>query len=123
MQFMLLIYTHESGRQTVPDDELRQMYAQYGTLSRELREAGKLGPNEELDHPTTARCLRLENGQPVVTDGPYAETREQLGGFYLIEAESMDEALQWAARVPSATHGTIEVRPIKDNTAYFTEPR
>jgi hypothetical protein len=123
MQFMLLIYTDESGQQTVPEDELRHMYAQYGTFSRELKDAGKLGPNEELDHPTTARSLRLENGQPVITDGPYAETREQLGGFYLIEADSMDEALRWAAKVPSAAHGTIEVRPIKDNSAYYTGPQ
>jgi hypothetical protein len=123
MQFMLLIYTDESGAATLPEDKLREMYARYGAFSRDLKEAGKLGPNEELDHPTTARSLRLENGQPVVTDGPYAETREQLGGFYLIEAASIDEALEWAARVPSAVHGTIEVRPIKDNSAYYTGPQ
>jgi hypothetical protein len=123
MQYMLLIYTDESGAATLPEPELRAMYAQYGAFSRELREAGKLGPNEELDAPDTARSLRLEDGRPVVTDGPYAETREQLGGFYLIEAADMDEALQWAAKVPSAAHGTIEVRQIKDNSAYYSGPQ
>jgi hypothetical protein len=120
---MLLIYTDESGAGTVPEEQLRDMYARYGAFSRALKEAGKLGPNEELDHPSTARSLRLVDGRPVVTDGPYAETREQLGGFYLIEAADMDEALAWAAKVPSATHGTIEVRAIKDNTAYYTAPQ
>jgi hypothetical protein len=123
MQYMLLIYTDESGTPIASEDELRKMYAQYGTFSRELKDAGKLGPNEELDAPATARSLRLEDGQPVVTDGPYAETREQLGGFYIVEAADIEEALQWAAKVPSAAHGTIEVRPIKDNSAYYTGPQ
>jgi hypothetical protein len=123
MQYMLLIYTDESGGSTVSEEQLRQMYAQYGTFSQALRDAGKLGANEELDAPATARSLRLEDGRPVVTDGPYAETREQLGGFYLVEAADMDEALEWAAQVPSAAHGTIEVRPIKDNSAYYTGPQ
>src|SRR5262245_6992927 len=117
MQYLLLIYTDESGASTASEDELRQIYARYGAFSRELKDAGKLGPNEELEAPSTARSLRLEDGRPVVTDGPYAETREQLGGFYLIEAADMEEALRWAAKGPSAAHGTIEVRAI--NTAYY----
>ena len=112
MQYMLLIYTDESGAATLPQPELRAMYAQYGAFSRELREAGKLGPNEELEAPDTARSLRLEDGRPVVTDGPYAETREQLGGYYLIEAKDLDAALGIAARIPGARYGSIEVRPI-----------
>jgi hypothetical protein len=122
MQYLLLIYTDETSRGAAPEEVIREMYAAYGEFTRELKAAGKLGHNEELDDPVTARSVRLRDGQPLATDGPYAETREQLAGFYQIEAADMEEAVRWASKIPSAAHGTIEVRPVKDNSAYYQPP-
>jgi hypothetical protein len=112
MKYALLIYTDENTMSGAPEDALREMYQAFGTFNQALRAAGKFGPAEELASSSTAKSVRIRDGQRLVTDGPFAEVREQLGGIYVIEAADMDEALDWAARVPSAPFGTIEVRPV-----------
>jgi hypothetical protein len=114
MKYALLIYSDYSSDagQDRTEESLREMYAQFGRFTEELRAAGKLGPAEELASPAQAKSVRLRDGAPVVTDGPFAEVREQLGGFYIIEARDDDEAIEWAAKVPTAAYGTIEVRPL-----------
>ncbi len=112
MKYVLLIHTDEAAYAAAGEAAVREMYAAYGRFTQELAEAGRLGPAEELQPSTTARLVRVRDGQTLVTDGPFAELREQLGGFYIIDADSIEEAAAWAAKVPSATVGTVEVRPI-----------
>lgn len=112
MKYALLIYTDENALGQASETELRDMYAAYGTFTEELRQAGKLGPAEELASANTAKSVRVKDGQTIVTDGPFADTREQLGGLYILECDGIDEAVGWAAKVPSASRGTIEVRPL-----------
>ena len=112
MQYMLLIYGSEGSWEALSDDERNAVYEEYYALGRDLREQGKLVSGHELQPTSTATTLTVRDGDAVVTDGPFAETKETLGGYYLIEADSLDEALQWAARIPSARTGRIEVRPV-----------
>jgi hypothetical protein len=112
MQYLLLIYSDEDAHANASPDGLKEMYAAYGRFTKELQDAGKLGAAEELQSSRTAKSVTVKDGQPVVMDGPYAEVREQLGGFYVIDVADMDEAVAWAARVPSASFGTVEVRPL-----------
>jgi hypothetical protein len=115
VKYALLIYTdYESAgaRENQSVEAVREMYAAYGRFTEELAAAGKLGPAEELASPAEAKSVRVKDGRSIVTDGPFAEVREQLGGLYIIDADDMDEAVAWAAKVPSAAFGTIEVRPL-----------
>lgn len=112
MQYMLLIYGSEERWASLSEDELQAVYAEYGKLSEDLRERGAYIDGSELQPVTTATSVRVRDGETVVTDGPFAETKETLGGYYLIEAESLDEAIEWASRIPSARAGTVEVRPV-----------
>lgn len=113
MKYILLIHGDESGYATAGEAAMQAMYAAYGTFSEELAAAGRMGPAEELELSHTARTVRSDGGRTLVTDGPYAELKEQLGGFYIIEADSIEEACAWAAKVPSvALGGSVEVRPI-----------
>jgi hypothetical protein len=113
VQYMLLIYSDEAAWDSSFDDETRKaVYAEYTAFTNDLREQGKLVSADELQPSSTATSIRVRDGESLVTDGPFADTKEVLGGYYLIEADSLDEALEWAARIPSARHGTIEVRPI-----------
>ena len=110
MQYMLLIHSEENGR---PSDEVMQgMYAQYTKFTEDLRGSGAMVAGDELQPASTAKSVRVRDGKTLVTDGPFAETKETLGGYYLIEAGSEQEALDWAARIPGAQWGTIEVRPV-----------
>jgi hypothetical protein len=88
------------------------LYAEYGAFTNEVRERGVLVGADQLQPTSAATTVRVREGDQLVTDGPFAETKEQLGGYYLIEVESMDEALEWAAKLPSARYGSIEVRPL-----------
>ncbi len=112
MKYLLLIYADPAAQAAAPEEATREMYRAYGVFTAELAASGKLGAAEELEAPASAKSVRIREGRTIVTDGPFAEVREQLGGFYVIEAADIDEAISWAARVPSAGHGTIEVRPI-----------
>jgi len=112
VQYMLLIFDDERVWGELSEEERGRLYAEYGTFTNELREAGALLTADQLQPSTTATLVQVRDGETLTTDGPFAETKEQLGGYYLIEAESLDEAIEWAAKIPSARGGTIEVRPV-----------
>ena len=109
MKYMLLIYGDE---QALSETERQECYAESTQLAYDLRSSGQYVAANPL-HPTAmATSVQVRNGKRVVTDGPFAETREQLGGYFLIDAKNLDEALAVAARIPMARKGTVEVRPI-----------
>jgi hypothetical protein len=112
MQYALLIYGDEETPEQRSDDERRAGYAEYAAYTASLRNEGKLLGGEELQPAATATAVRVREGETIVSDGPFAETKEVLGGFYLIDADSLDDAIDAAARIPSARIGTIEVRPV-----------
>ncbi len=112
MQYMLLIYDSEEKWARMSDGERQALYAAYGAYTNELRDKGVLVAGDQLQPVASASVVRVKQDEQVVTDGPFAETKEQLGGYYLIEVDSADEAIAWAAKIPSARTGSIEVRPI-----------
>jgi hypothetical protein len=112
MQYMLLIYGEEDGWEERTEDERNAIYEEYYALSRDLHAQRKLIGSNELQSTASATSVRVRNGETIVSDGPFAETKETLGGYYLIEAESLDEALEWSARIPAARDGLVEVRPV-----------
>jgi hypothetical protein len=118
VQYMLLIYGEEGARESRSDAEWESLYQEYALLSRDLRDQHKLLAGEELQPTATATTVQVRAGDAVVTDGPAADTQEALSGFFLIEADSLDEAIEWAGRIPSAREGKIEVRPVVDHSEY-----
>jgi hypothetical protein len=112
MQYMLLIYGDESSWGNRSEEERGQMMQAYGDYTQELRDSGAMIAGDALEPTQTATTVRVQNDETLTTDGPFAETKEQLGGYYLIEASSLDEALEWAAKIPGARHGSVEVRPV-----------
>ncbi|MEO0999671.1 MAG: YciI family protein [Pseudomonadota bacterium] len=108
MQYMALIY-HAPGSFTGDWSALK---AAYGKLTEEMIAAGVFKAADELSAPETATSVRVRGGARQVTDGPFAETKEHLGGYYLLDCPDLDTALGWAARIPTAEYGTIEVRPV-----------
>jgi hypothetical protein len=103
------------------EDEMRQAMDAWNEFNREAIEAGVLIANEALELPKTAKTVRIGDGEPAVVDGPFAETKEQLGGFALIDVESLDEALAWAKKVPLRPDSGVEVRAVMDLTPYGYE--
>jgi hypothetical protein len=114
MKYMLLIYQDESSWGTLTETQRNEIYAAYGKYSEDIVASGHFVSGSELKPVATASSVRVRDGKRLVTDGPFAETREQLGGYYLVEAGDLDEALGLAARIPSAAVGTIEVRPLAE---------
>jgi hypothetical protein len=112
MQYMLLIYSAEEAWAALSEDERKAVYGDYFAFTNAIRESGNYVNGAPLQAASTATAVRVRSGEQLVTDGPFAETKEQLGGYYLIEAENVDEAIEIAARIPSARYGTIEVRPV-----------
>ena len=112
MQYLLLIYLQESGWDRLSEPERQSIYKEYRDLIGDLQKSGKYLGGHELQPTSTASTVRVRNGKRSVTDGPFAETREQLGGYFLVEARDLDEAMAISARIPSATVGSIEVRPV-----------
>jgi len=112
MQYLLLIYLDESRWERLDDPEQQRIYKQYRDLIGELTTAGKFLGGNELQPTSTATTVRVREGRKSLTDGPFAETKEQLGGYFLVEAKDLDDAMEIAARIPSATTGSIEVRPV-----------
>jgi hypothetical protein len=112
VQYMLLIYSEPGSWSSLSEDERSAVYEEYFALSRRLREQDKLVSSHELQPSSTATTVEVRDGETAVTDGPFAETKEVLGGYYLIEAESLDEAIEWAAEIPAARRGKVEVRPV-----------
>jgi hypothetical protein len=112
MQYMLLIYGNEAENAARPAEESKRIYGAYGAFTKGIVESGHFKAGDALQSASTATTVRVRGGKQVVTDGPFAETREQLGGYYLVEAKDLDEAVAIAARIPGAEHGSIEVRPV-----------
>lgn len=112
MQAMLLIYSDEAAWAAKPAEEKGAIYGAYMAYSAALREAGAMIGGDPLMPSAGAHTVRVGGGAPTVLDGPYAETKEQLAGYYLIEVPDMTAALRWAARCPGATHGVVEVREV-----------
>src|SRR5215213_8748237 len=117
MKYLLLIYNDEQGWDAISEAERQQIYGEYESLIGELRSRGQFVTGSQLQPISTATSVRVRDGKELVTDGPFAETHEQLGGYFLIEAENLDEATSIAARIPSAKDGTIEVRPLVESAA------
>ncbi|MGH7925585.1 MAG: YciI family protein [Candidatus Binatus sp.] len=113
MEYMLLIYHSEENGKKMSAAEQGQMYQDYMAFTQDLTKSGKNKGGAPLEQTTTATTVRVRNGKTTVTDGPFAETKEQLGGYYLVEAKDLDEAISIAARIPGAKFGSIEVRPIR----------
>ena len=115
MKYALLIYGIEEDWDSAPDDEKQAIHAKYREFGDWLGERGWMRGGDELASSSSATSVRRENGRTVTTDGPYAETKEQLGGYYLIECDNLDQAIDAASRIPGAERGTIEVRPIVEH--------
>jgi hypothetical protein len=125
MKFMLVLWGDEGQWADMSEEEGAAEIARWEDYSAQLIAAGAMVSGEGLQPSATSKTLRFENGERVVTDGPFAETKEQLGGFYVIECASMDEALDWAAKAPSADRGSTEVRPVmlyEDTGAEDSQP-
>lgn len=114
MKYALLIYDNEAAWEGRTKEEGDKLMAEYFTFSEEIDKSGKALGGDALHSVSTATTVRVRNGETITTDGPFAETKEQLGGFYLVEAKDLDEAVEIAARIPSAPYGSIEVRPVMD---------
>jgi hypothetical protein len=112
MQYLLLIYGNEAHWDTFNETEKKAIFDEYMNLSKSLAQSGHLRGANELNTISTATTVRVRDKKRLVTDGPFAETKEQLGGYYLVEAKDLDEAVSLAARIPSVRWGSIEVRPI-----------
>jgi hypothetical protein len=110
MQYMLLIYGNETARPS--GAELAKWIQEYAAFTQDIVKAGKFKAGDRLEPTTTATTVRVREGNTLTTDGPFAETKEQLGGYYIVEAKDLDEAIAIAARIPGARHGSVEVRPI-----------
>jgi hypothetical protein len=111
MQYALLIYGQERSEE-VSEDLMAAQYGAYDRFTTYLRERGAMLAGEALEPTSTATTVRVVDGKTLTTDGPFAETKETLGGFYLVEAADLDEAIRFAAMIPGATNGSIEIRPI-----------
>ena len=108
MQYVLLIYDDPAVWAEVPQEDYPKLYEEYGAIAQLPSTKG----GAQLQPVDTARSVRVNGGKPIVTDGPFAETKEVLGGYYLIDVDTLDEALEWGAKIPGAAYGTIEVRPL-----------
>ncbi|MDB5309339.1 MAG: PhnB protein [Gemmataceae bacterium] len=112
MQYMILIYGDEKGHTGRSEADMQQEYAQWMQYSKEMAESGAMKGGASLKPIATATTVRVRNGKVATTDGPFAETKEQLGGYYLIDVPTLDDAIKWAAKCPGAIYGSIEVRPL-----------
>ena len=117
MKYLLLIYNDEQEWNAISESERQEIYGEYRKLRSDLQTHGQFVGGSQLQPISTATSVRVRDGKELVTDGPYAETHEQLGGYFLVEAENLDEATSIAARIPSAKTGTIEVRPLVETVA------
>lgn len=113
MKYLCLIYDDESKWATMPKEEGEALMGEYFAFTEGIRQSGHYIAGEALQPVQTATTVRVRNGKISTTDGPFAETKEQLGGFYMIEAKDLNDAIQVASRIPSAKVGSIEVRPVQ----------
>lgn len=114
MKYLCLIYSDETWWEKASEAEMKQGMADYSAFTNSIKQSGNYVGGEALQPTNTATSVRVRNGKLSTTDGPYVETKEQLGGFYLIKAKDLNDAVQVASRIPGARRGTIEVRPIME---------
>jgi hypothetical protein len=112
MQYLVLIYEDEKAFAGLSEDEMGKVFGEYMAYSKEMAAAGVMKGGASLQPTTTATTVRVKNGKTATTDGPFAETKEQLGGYYVIDVPNLDAALKWAAKCPGAKTGSVEVRPL-----------
>jgi hypothetical protein len=112
MNYLLLIYSNQADLAALSESELNKVSNEYMEFTKSIVQAGHFKAGDRLKPASTASTVRVRNGKTAITDGPFAETREQLGGYYLIDAKNLDEATAIAARIPGARLGSIEVRPV-----------
>ena len=113
MEYLLLIYESEKAFESMPKAEQGAMFGEYMAFTEAVKKSGNYKGGNPLQPTATATTVRVKGGRTLTTDGPFAETKEQLGGYYLVEAKDLDEAIAIAARIPGARTGSIEVRPIQ----------
>ena len=112
MEYLALIYADESVWERMTDAEREAAYERYGEFAEAARAAGVLVGGDELSSTTSATTVRVRDRERLVSDGPYAEVKEALGGYFILDCPSLNDALDWAARIPAAQHGAVEVRPV-----------
>ncbi|HYC25177.1 MAG TPA: YciI family protein [Roseiarcus sp.] len=112
MQYLLMVYANEGGFANLSMEQAEQALGAYRAYTEALKKSGAMVASDRLQPTATATTVRVANGKTQVLNGPYAETKEQLGGYYLIEAPDLDAAIAWAARCPGSSHGAVEVRPV-----------
>jgi hypothetical protein len=117
MKYVLTIYADERGFESATPEEMKQVMDAYDAFSKDVRDKGIFLGGEGLQPTSTATTVRVRNGETLTTDGPFAETKEQLNGFYLLDCNDLDEAIEWAAKIPGAARGSVEVRPVLDYEA------
>jgi hypothetical protein len=113
MRYMLLIYGEDAKRATLTKSDMEKMMSAYGAYTEAMKKAGVHLAGDPLEPSSSSTTVRLKGGKTEVLNGPYAETREQLGGYYIIDVPDLDNAISWASRCPGASFGTMEVRPIR----------
>ena len=118
MQYLALLYDNENSDRDLTPEQQGEVIKRYFAFNEEAKAAGVFVAGEALKPTSTATSIRNRDGKMLMTDGPFAETKEQLGGFYLLDCKDLDEALAWAAKIPAADTGTVEVRPILDVTQF-----
>jgi hypothetical protein len=112
MKYALTIYGDEAQRANATPEQMQEVSQAYGAVTQEMQDNGVLVAGEGLYPTPTATTLRVREGDRQVTDGPFAETKEQLGGFYVLDVKDLDEAIEWAAKIPGAQLGSVEIRPV-----------
>ena len=112
MNYLLLIYTNEQHYATLSEEALGKLSKDYEEFTKSIVQSGKFKAADRLRPTSTASTVRVRDGKVATTDGPFAETREQLGGYYMVDAKDLNEAIAIAARIPSALYGSVEVRPV-----------
>jgi hypothetical protein len=117
MKYLLLICGEENAWATMADGDRQQLMADFRQFTRDIQDNGQYVSGSQLQPSTAATSVRVRDGKRLVTDGPFAETREQLGGYYIVDVKHLDEAIALAARIPSVRTGTVEVRPLIETTA------
>ena len=114
MKYMLLIYDNEKAWETIPEAEQHRLFGEYMQFTNDIKASGHYRGGDPLQPVATATSVKIRSDKQLVTDGPFAETHEQLGGYYMIEARDLNEAIGIAARIPSVRLGTIEIRPVME---------
>ena len=112
MKYLLLMYGAERTWDAMPKEQMDRIYEAHRAYGEEMRRAGVIRGGAELKPTSTATTVRFSNGRRSTVDGPFAETKEQLGGYYLIEVDDVDEAIKWAEKMPAMTEGAVEIRPL-----------